>query len=236
MNKILNTIKQLIVFCFFLLGMNSLVFAKLPVEKVEKDNAKVLFSQDEKDDEDDDDDADDIEDEDDEDDGEKADSQSEMFEDVITQAKTYHDNLLKTNKALTPRQNLLKSKAEDNAEQAVINRNHVQEIDPLLKEGRYLYNLDASRERGKAVMKKNGQDKKDSELSLASSFSDISHHKLPKKKAKKNDEAKTIAEYKLKAQKLSELKNKKNKDKKKKEEEKDVTYKTQAEALSESFK
>lgn len=233
MNKILNYIKQLIVFCFFLLGMNSLVFAKLPVEKVEKDNAKVLFSQDEKVDEDDDD----IEDEDDEDDGEIADSQSEMFEDVINQAKNYHDNLLKTNKALTPKQNLLKSMAEDNADKAVINRNHVQEIDPLLKEGRYLYNLDASRERGKTVMKKNGQDKNDSELSLASSFSDISHHKLPKKKDKKKDEVKTIAEYKLKAQKLSELKNKKNKDKKKKEEDdRDVTYKAQAEALSGSFK
>ncbi len=231
MNKILNSIKLLIVFSFFLSGMNSLVFAKLPVEKIEKDNARVLFPQDEVADADDDD----IEDEDDEDDGEIAEAQSEMFEDVITQAKNYHDNLLKSNQALSPRQNLLKSKAEDNAEQAVINRNHVQEIDPLLKEGRYLYNLDASRERGKQVMKQGGHEKKDSELSLAASFSDISHHKLPKKKAKKKDDAKTIAEYKLKAQKLSELKNDKNK-KKKKDDDEDVTYRSQAEALSGSFK
>ncbi|MBQ3884228.1 MAG: hypothetical protein II731_05085, partial [Succinivibrio sp.] len=96
-----NFIKQLMLLSFFLLGINGIVFAKLPVERVEKDNAKVLFSQDaesedvEADTEDKDDDAD----------SEKASNQTEMFEDVISQAKNYHDNLLKNNKSLSPKQN-----------------------------------------------------------------------------------------------------------------------------------
>lgn len=221
-----NFIKQLMLLSFFLLGINGIVFAKLPVEKVEKDNAKVLFSQDaesedvEADTEDKDDDAD----------SEQASNQTEMFEDVISQAKNYHDNLLKSNKSLSPKQNLLRAIAEDNAEQAVINRNHVDAPDPLLEEGRYLYNQDVARERGKIIMKESGRDKKASEKSLASSFNSISQNK-PLKKID-NKESSTVAEYKLKAKKLSELKNNKNK----KEEDRDVTYKNQAEALSESFR
>lgn len=226
MNKSLNYIKQLIVLCFLLLGMNGLVFAKLPVEKVEKDNAKVLFSQDA---ESSDDESSEVEDE-----GDQTASQAEMFDDVISQAKSYHDNLEKSNSALSPKQNLLRSMAEDNAEQAVLNRNHVETPDPLLKEGRYLYNQDVARERGKIIMKQTGREKKVNEKSLASSFSDISHHRPPKKKDDK--EANTVAEYKLKAQKLSELKNDKNKKNDKKEEDRDVTYKSQAEALSTSFR
>ena len=223
-----NFIKQLMLLSFFLLGINGIVFAKLPVERVEKDNAKVLFSQDaesedvEADTEDKDDDAD----------SEKASNQTEMFEDVISQAKNYHDNLLKNSKSLSPKQNLLRSIAEDNAEQAVINRNHVDVPDPLLEEGRYLYNQDVARERGKIIMKESGRDKKASEKSLASSFNSISHNK-PIKKID-NKESSTVAEYKLKAKKLSELKNNKKKDKK--EDDRDVTYKNQAEALSESFR
>ncbi len=221
-----NFIKQLMLLSFFLLGINGIVFAKLPVEKVEKDNAKVLFSQDaesedvEADTEDKDDDAD----------SEQASNQTELFEDVISQAKNYHDNLLKSNKSLSPKQNLLRAIAEDNAEQAVINRNHVDAPDPLLEEGRYLYNQDVARERGKIIMKESGRDKKASEKSLASSFNSISQNK-PLKKID-NKESSTVAEYKLKAKKLSELKNNKNK----KEEDRDVTYKNQAEALSESFR
>ena len=231
MRNILGFIKHLFFFSVFLLGMNSAVQAKLPVEKVEKDNAKVLFSQDENesdaDDEDDDDDA-----------VTASENQGELFEDIINLAKAHHENLIKENSELSPRKSLLKSLAEDNAENAALNRNHVEAVDPLLKEGRYLYNIDASRERGRHVMQNGGltSKKKESELSLASSFSDISHHKVPKKKKVEKEDSKTIEEYKLKAKKLSELKDKENKKKKKKEPEKDVTYRTQAEALSESFK
>ena len=227
MRKILFFIKHLFFFSVFLLGMNSAVQAKLPVEKVEKDNAKVLFSQDENEsDSDDDDDA-----------VTASENQGELFDEIINLAKAHHDHLEKENSELSPRKSLLKSLAEDNAENAALNRNHVDTVDPLRKEGHYLYNLDASRERGRQVMEQGGlgSHKKESELSLASSFSDISHHKVSKKKKVEKEDSKTIEEYKLKAKKLSELKDKENK-KKKKDPEKDVTYRTQAEALSDSFK
>lgn len=226
MNKILCSIKHLIVFGVFILGISSVVLAKPPSERVEKDNAKVLFAQDENAEASDDDESEIAENE---DDGDSDDAQNGMFEDVIAGAKNHHDNLIKSSKALTPKQSLLRAMAEDNAEQAVINRNHVESVDPLLKEGRYLYNIDVARERGKEVIKAN--EGKESELSLASSFTSIAKHKEQKKEKKKN-EAQTIEEYKLKAQKLSDLKGQKDK----KKEEKNVTYKSQAEALSESFK
>ena len=232
MRNILCFIKHLFFFSVFLLGMNSAVQAKLPVEKVEKDNARVLFSQDENDaDAEDDDEDDDKGDE-----SPSAENLGESFEDIIDLAKAHHEKLMKSNNELSPREKLLKSLAEDNAENAALNRNHVEEVDPLLKEGRYLYNIDASRERGRKVMENGGltSKKKDSEISLASSFSNISHHKAPKKKEVEKEDTETIAEYKLKAKKLSELKDKEKN--KKKKEDKDVTYRSQAEALSDSFK
>ena len=230
MRNILCFIKHLIVFSVFVLGMNSAVQAKLPVEKVEKDNARVLFSQDENE-------ADAVASDEDDSALTASENQGELFEDIINLAKAHHDNLIRENKELSPRKSLLKSLAEDNAENASLNRNHVDTVDPLLKEGRYLYNIDASRERGRHVMENGGlgSKKKESEISFASSFSDISHHKVTKKKKVEKDDSKTIEEYKLKAKKLSELKDKEKK-KKKKDPDKDVTYRTQAEALSESFK
>ncbi len=218
-NKII-LITRTFMFAVIALGLCGPSFAKLPVEKIEKDDVKYLFSADENPTE-----------------SETVTDANDSFEEILNYVQKSQDENDSEHKLLSPKQILLQAKAEDKSEEAYLNRNHVEEIDPLLKEGCYLYNQDVSRERGQSILKgkseKNAFDEKNKyEHGLSSSFSDITHNKKKAPK-KKKDDADTIKEYKLKAQKLSELKEKENA---KKNAEKDPTYKRQAGSLSESFK